>query len=553
MVYQMEGEMKYVSTAEMQAVEKEADANGLTYEMMMEHAGLGLAEQLSAKYDDRKDGGVLGLVGSGNNGGDTLVALAKLVEWGWNATAYIVRERPAGDPLVERLEAIGGKVLDASGDPKLEKLKSALTEHAILLDGVLGTGIKLPMRGKVGDILRTIKEYLDNLIDKPIIIAVDCPSGVDCDTGEASPDSLAADLTVTMAAIKRGLLEFPANDLIGDLCLVGIGLEEDDQRSQTWQGIKRFVADPDWVREKLPIRKRDAHKGTFGTALIVAGSVNYTGAVLLAGKAAYRAGVGLVTLGVPSPLHAALAGQIPEATWLLLPHEIGVIANGAAEIVLDNLEKSTAMLLGPGFGLEDTTKEFLVDLLAALPHGGKTSIGFVSAVSKISANEKRKLPPLIIDADGLKLLSRIPDWQEKIPRPSILTPHPGEMSVLTGLDVSEIQKARIDTAEKFANEWGHVVVLKGANTVIADPQGITSIIPVANPALASAGSGDVLAGIITGLRAQGFNAFEAAVSGSWIHAQSGIKAAEFLGTNTSVLAGDLLDAMIWVIQELESS
>ncbi len=543
--------MKYVSVAEMQAVEKEADANGLSYETMMKHAGLGLAELVAAKYNYLKDGGVLGLAGSGNNGGDTLVALAKMAEWGWKATVYIVQNRPDDDPLVKRLKSSGGEILEASGDPGFKKLKSELTDHAILMDGVLGTGIKLPLRGKVGGVLGATKRILGQTAEKPVVVAVDCPSGVNCDTGETSPESLVADMTVTMAAVKRGLLEFPANNLIGELRLVGIGLEDDDQRSQTWQGIQRRVASPDWVRKTLPQRQRDAHKGTFGTAMIVAGSVNYTGAVLLAGKAAYRVGVGLVTLGVPAPLHSALAGQIPEATWLLLPHEMGVIADGAAEVVIENLEKVSAILLGPGFGLEDTTKNFLINLLFAIPHGGKTSIGFVAPANKETAGEKQELPPLVIDADGLKLLARIPDWASKLPQPAVLTPHPGEMSVLTDLEVSEIQSTRVETAEKYAHEWGHVVVLKGANTVIAEPGGRTSLIPVASPALARAGSGDVLAGIIAGLRAQGLEAYEAAVSGSWIHAQSGIKSGETLGTNTSVVAGDLLASMVRVIQELE--
>jgi NAD(P)H-hydrate epimerase len=543
--------MKYVSTAEMRAVEKEADANGLSYEMMMENAGIALAEHLAVKYNYLKDGGVLGLVGSGNNGGDTLVALAKMAEQGWKATAYIVKNRPEDDPLVKRLESNGGEILEASGDPKFKKLKSELADHAILMDGVLGTGIELPLRGTVGKVLGATKRILDQIAEKPVVVAVDCPSGVNCDTGESSPDSLVADLTVTMAAIKRGLLEFPANDLIGELSLVGIGLEYDDQRSQTWQGIQRRVASPDWVRKTLPQRKRDAHKGTFGTAMIVAGSVNYTGAVLLAGKAAYRVGVGLVTLGVPAPLHSALAGQIPEATWLLLPHEMGVIAESAADVVIENLEKVSAVLLGPGFGLEDETKNFLIALLSAAPHGGKTIIGFVAPANKDTAGEKQELPPLVIDADGLKLLAKIPDWASKLPQPAVLTPHPGEMSVLTDLEVSEIQSARVETAEKYAHEWGHVVVLKGANTVIAEPGGRTSLIPVASSALARAGSGDVLAGIIVGLRAQGLEAYEAAVSGSWIHAQSGIRSGEILGTNTSVVAGDLLASMVGVIQELE--
>jgi NAD(P)H-hydrate epimerase len=159
---------------------------------------------------------------------------------------------------------------------------------------------------------------------------------------------------------------------------------------------------------------------------------------------------------------------------------------------------------------------------------------------------------LVIDADGLKLLARIPDWHRKLPKPSVLTPHPGEMAVLTGLEISEIQSQRVETAERYAREWGHVVVLKGANTVIAEPEGRTAIIPVASSSLARAGTGDVLAGIITGMRAQGVDAFEAAVSGCWIHAHSGLKAAKSLGTNTSVLAGDLLRSMVDVIHDLEN-
>jgi len=169
--------VKLVSTTEMQQVEREANENGLTYEMMMEHAGLGLAEQITAEYGDQKDGGIFGLVGSGNNGGDTLVALAKLSDWGWKATAYIVRARPEDDPLVERVRSSGG---------------------------ILGTGIKLPLRGTVKDVLIITKKSLSQMEMKPSLVAVDCPSGVDCDSGESAEDCLAADMTVTMAAVKQG-------------------------------------------------------------------------------------------------------------------------------------------------------------------------------------------------------------------------------------------------------------------------------------------------------------------------------------------------------------
>lgn len=544
--------MKLVSTAEMQKVEREADANGLTYAMMMEQAGLGLAEQVLASYLSLKEGGILGLVGSGNNGGDTLVALARLAEEGWAATAYIARSRPGDDPLIERLTAAGGIIVDGAADTKFSQLKSLVSEKAIIMDGILGTGIKLPLRGKVKGVLGRVQKTLDQMAEKPVVVAVDCPSGVDCDTGDAAGECLPADMTVTMAAAKQGLFRFPANNLVGELRLVGIGLEEDDKRSPSWQKIRRRVVDPELVKERLPSRGRDAHKGTFGTALIIAGSINFTGAALLAGKAAYRAGVGLVTMGVPAPLHSALAGQFPEGTWLLLPHEMGVIANGAAEVVLENLGNASAMLLGPGFGQEDTTRNFIAKLLSVTPAAKQTRIGFVASVKEEEPGERETLPPLVIDADGLKLLSELEDWPQLIEHTAVLTPHPGEMAVLSGLEVKDIQGERLAVAEEYAKKWGHVLVLKGANTVVAEPGGKTALIPVASPALARAGTGDVLAGIITGLRAQGLEAYEAAFCGAWIHARSGLLAARMLGTSRSVLAGDLIDAIPAVIQELES-
>jgi NAD(P)H-hydrate epimerase len=547
----MEGDVKLVSTAEMQKIEREADANGLSYEMMMEQAGLGLAEQVVTRYASLQDGGIIGLVGSGNNGGDTLVALAKLAEWGWNSSAYIVRKRPANDPLMKRLQSGGGNIIDGAGDEKFKQLKAALKNNAIVMDGILGTGISPPLRGSVKDVLGSAQKFLSQLEKKPVIVAVDCPSGVDCDSGEVAKESPNADMTVTMAAVKQGLLKFPANNLIGELSLVGIGLKNQDKRSPTWQGIKRQVVTAAQVRESLPVRGRDAHKGTFGTALIVAGSINYTGAALLAGRAAYRVGVGLVTMGVPAPLHSALAGHFPEGTWLLLPHEMGVIADTAAEIVLENLGNSSAVLIGPGFGVEDTTRNFLKKLFSASPKFKHTRIGFVSAAESELAGEMKDLPPAVIDADGLKLLSEIADWESLLDQTAVLTPHPGEMAVLTGQDVNRIQKDRTAAAEKYAKKWGHVVVLKGANTVIAEPGGRTAVIPVATPALARAGTGDVLAGMITGLRAQGLEAYESALSGAWMHAQSGLVAAQKLGTTRAVLAGDLLESLPEVLRSLE--
>jgi hydroxyethylthiazole kinase-like uncharacterized protein yjeF len=374
---------------------------------------------------------------------------------------------------------------------------------------------------------------------------------VDCDSGEAALECIPADMTVTMAAVKTGLLKFPAYKLAGEINLVGIGLPEGEAGLPAWKELRRSVVDEEYARAVLPERPLNAHKGTFGTAVAVVGSVNYTGAALLAGKAAYRVGAGLVTLAVAGPLHAALAGHFPEATWILLPDDLGVIAENAAPVLRKNLGRATAVLIGCGFGTEETTRLFLQRFLEYETQGKPRQIGFMPATQSQEANLTGKsLPALVVDADGLKLLSRIPNWAKLLPPGTVLTPHPGEMAILTGLSKEEIQADRIEVAERFANEWGQVVVLKGAFTVIAEPGGRTAVIPVATPALARAGTGDVLAGIILGLRAQGVKGFEAAAAGAWLHAQAGLLAAAAYGNTASVLAGDLIEFLPEVIAGL---
>ncbi|MGB7116940.1 MAG: NAD(P)H-hydrate dehydratase [Anaerolineales bacterium] len=541
--------MKLVTVAEMISIEREANAQGLTYETMMENAGRGLAETILEEYCDSKDGGILGLVGSGNNGGDTLVALSYLAEKGWQASAYIVRPRPADDVLMQRLIRAGGVIHEIGEDKNLSGLIKTMQDHAILLDGVLGTGIRLPLKPNLAEILDFIRIEIQNEPKPPIVVAVDCPSGVDCDSGETAPECIPANLTVTMAAIKSGLMKFPAFNLLGDLRVIGIGLPDEGKGLVTWKAVNCIVPEFEWVRQYMPPRPLDAHKGTFGTLLVVAGSINYTGAALLAGQAAFRSGAGLVTLAIPAPLHTSLSGQFPEATWLPLPHEGGVIASEASDIVLSNLERATALLVGPGFGLEGTTGEFLSRLLD-VNIGLNSKLDAKKSNASTSSDYKAKLPPLVIDADGLKLLAKIPSWWSYLPKQTVLTPHPGEMSVLTGLSTQDIQSDRLDIARDFSRKWGHILVLKGAFTVISAPDSQAAVIPVATPALARAGTGDVLSGLIAGLRAQGVDGFQAAVAGAWIHAQAGLLAAETIGNSASVLAGDVCDASVDVISAL---
>ena len=538
--------MKLVTVSQMQAIEKEADAGGLTYDQMMHNAGQGLADIIFDLFEDDLETEVVGLVGPGNNGGDTLVALTELAREGWKARAYLVKRKK--DDLVKAFTDAGGEVL--SGENAFEKLAESIETADVLLDGILGTGVKLPLKKDVAEFLSELNDLLDGLDEVPLIVAVDCPSGVDCDSGEIADEAIAADLTITMAAVKQGLLKLPAFEYVGDLEVVDIGLPDD---LAALNSLNVDVAEADSVAALLPERPLESHKGTFGTALIAAGSVNYTGAAALAGEAAYRIGAGLVTMAVPAPVHAALAGRFPEATWVLLPHEMGVIASGGAEVLAKNFERASALLIGPGFGTENSTREFIENLLEGKYSAKKATqrIGFVPQEKEKKTANDAKLPPLIFDADGLKLLAQIKDWNTKIPAPAVLTPHPGEMSALTGLTKELIQEKRQEIAAQYAKTWGHVVVLKGAFTVVASPDGRVTVIPTATPALARAGTGDVLAGLIVGLRAQGLEAYESAVAAAWIHAQAGLYAADDVGSTASVLASDVLNSVSDVLSDLE--
>lgn len=510
--------MKIVTVQEMISIEKAADSAGHTYLAMMEAAGKGLADEIQARYGKKPGLVITALVGSGNNGGDALVALDHLQSLGWRSKALIFRKRQDNDPLVGRFLENGGSLIEWwAKDPKTADIDTEINTADLILDGVFGTGIRIPLRDPTKTHLSNFKNRLEQAVDKPIIVAVDCPSGIDCDTGQVDPACIPADFTVTMAAIKKGLLEFPAYKFLGELCMVDIGLPDD---LTELNNISRDMITHDWVTAVLPDRPPDGHKGIFGTTLIIGGSVNYPGAVILAGSSAYHSGVGLVTIAVPSIIYEGVIGKLPEATWIKLDDDEGAISDSAISQVASSLIRPTACLIGPGLSLKQHTAKFLEGLFLL-----------------------DSLPPLVLDADGLTLARGIKKWPDILPAGSILTPHPGEMAVLTGYTVQEIQADRIGFAERYSREWNQIVLLKGAHTVIAEPGGKTRIYQGADPALARAGSGDVLAGIIAGLAGQGLPQFDAAAAGVWIHGQAGKQAEIIKGSSASVLAGDIVDSI----------
>ena len=536
--------MKLVTVQEMQAIEREADARGLSYAEMMQNAGKSLAEIIDKRFSKTEPKTIVGLVGPGNNGGDTLIALAHLQKKGWETCAFMVKKRSGEDAQEKALLDAGGKIIHGYEEAG-KNIKGIISDAAILLDGVLGTGITLPLRENVSKVLKAIQK----LEDLPTIVAVDCPSGVDCDSGEMAKETLTADLTVCMAAVKKGLLKQPAFGKCGEITVADIGIAKSNKAAKS---IRNYCADADMSRGFLPARPMDSHKGSFGKVVIAGGSINYCGAVILAAKAAYRVGAGLVTCAIPGAIYDAIAGTIPEATWLVLPHSMGILNGDSAGLVRENVRDAEVLIIGPGLGDTKDSLAFVEKVITADgERKSKGTLGFTqSSEWKAVRRKAQGLPPLVIDADGIRQLAKIEKWHAKLDSVSVITPHPGEMAALTGLKVSQIQNDRESVARKYAQKWGHVVVLKGAITVIASPDGECTFIPIATAALATAGTGDVLAGMIGGLIAQGLDTYEAAVAGAFLHGKAGMLAAGKAGQTFSVMAIDVADQIGPVIKQI---
>ncbi len=551
--------IKVITVEKSRELENKAHAGGLSFAEMMENAGRGTAVAID-RYLGASQKRIVVLVGPGNNGGDGLVAAHYLWEMGARVTCYLWKRRAEGDAHLKRIREDRLPLFGAEDDTSFEALRGLLSAADVVVDALLGVGVDRPIDGTLKELLHAARQAIverkatrelavvvppDWAEPGPVVVAVDCPTGLNCDTGELDPAALPADMTVTFAYPKVGLLRFPGADAVGNIVVADIAIPP-----ELAEEVGLEMASAEQIRAWLPVRPRAAHKGTFGRALIVAGSVNYVGAAALAGAGAKRVGTGLVTMALPMPIQPAVAANLTEATYLLLPHDMGVIASGAVKVLREKLEEYSALLLGPGLTQEKETVAFVHAFLGQERNERKRHIGFVSSAAA-EEPELPNLPPLIVDADGLNALAAAKRWWAALPPGTILTPHPGEMARLMGGDVTskEIQEDREGVATRMATEWNAVVVLKGAFTVVAAPGGRVMIMPFANPALASAGSGDVLAGAIVGLRAQGMDAFEAAVAGAFLHGLAGELARAELG-DMGVVAGDLPARLTQALQRI---
>ena len=528
---------KIATVKQMRALEAAADSHGVSYARMMELAGAAVFETVRARVEALSGARVVILAGLGNNGGDGLVAGRLLAEAGAIVQLFTLSPRDSGDENLRKALRAGVEVDDCKSDAGRKQFGGVMRGADVFVDALFGTGARLPIKGRAADLLAAAGAALRGR-EGVLRVAVDCPSGFDCDSGALDENLLPADVSVTFGAAKVGQFLFPGADALGELVLADIGWPPD---LPALAGVDLELASAAQVGAMLPKRLRDAHKGTFGAALVVAGSVNYAGAAYLAAAGAYRVGAGMVTVGAPGGIHSVLATLLPEATWLILPSDMGVISAGGAGVLQDALSRADALLLGPGWGTEKPTAGFLSTLLLEEGAAGIGRIGFgAERGASTETPGPASLPPTVVDADGLKLLAALPHWPRLLPAPAVLTPHPGEMAHLTGLSKDEIQADRVAVARRFADEWGHVLVLKGAFTVVAAPDGSATLQPFATAALARAGTGDVLAGLITGLLAQGLRAYPAAVAGAFLHGLAGELAATEVGAQASVLARDVL-------------
>ncbi len=522
--------MKLVTTAQMRQIEEKADAGGHSYDQMMDRAGRAVADAIEARFRVQ-DLPILILVGPGNNGGDGLVAARHLQRAGGYVSLYLWNRKTARDPNFKAIQDRNIPYVLHSKDGNLKELRRLLKDSRLVVDALLGTGASRPIGAPLSEILAALAAQRE-ADDPPYLVALDVPSGLNCDDGSLDPATVAADLTITLALPKWGLYLFPGAAATGEIVVRDIGIP-----ARLASGIEDEVATDEMVRRMLPDRPLDAHKGTFGKALIVAGSAHYTGAAYLASTAAARVGTGLVTLALAQNLHPVLAAKLTEVTFLLLPHDLGALVPEATRVLAERLTEYRAILVGPGLGQESATVKFVHRLLGLEETVGGKGLGFLTESE--AEEEQASLPATVLDADALNALTEATEWWGSLPEDVVLTPHPGEMGRLLDRPAEEIQDDRPGAVREAVQTWRRAVILKGAHTLVASPQGKLVVIPFANPALASAGTGDVLAGAVAGLMAQGLQPFEAAVAGAYLQGLAGAMVREALGDSGAV-AGDLL-------------
>lgn len=514
--------MQPVLTAdEMRAADRRTiEQVGLPGVVLMENAGAAVARAIRERHPSVRRIAIL--CGKGNNGGDGFVAARRLIARDPEVLLLGAIDDVGGDAAVHLRAYLGrgGRVREVLSAGDWARARAAALEADLVVDALLGTGLREAPRGLMARVIRDMERR------RGPVVAVDLPSGVASDGGRVPGPAVRADLTVTFAALKCGHVLPPACELCGEVAVADIGIPASLVESARLSLTEAKDAGSAWGR-----RERGAHKGRFGHVLAVAGSRGKSGAAILAGTAALRAGAGLVTVATPVPALARVAaGRAELMTEPLAATPAGTTAGRAVARALALAEERDAVVLGPGLGQSGGTRAFVRAFVAGCPR------------------------PLIVDADGLNALAALPTgggFRALLARraPTVLTPHPGEAARLLGTTARAVQNERLESARRLAGAAGAVVVLKGYRTIVADARGRAAVNPTGNPGLATAGSGDVLSGIVGALLARGRDAFSAAVAAVYAHGLAADRVAGRRGEE-GILAGDVIDALPETIRSL---
>jgi hydroxyethylthiazole kinase-like uncharacterized protein yjeF len=516
--------MKILTAKQMGEVDRlTSERYGIPSLLLMENAGRSVTDELVRSCPDLARKRILIICGTGNNGGDGLVVARHLAARGMRPEVWILGDasRYRGDALenwkmLQNLELLV-HVLPESRD------RTAQLRHSprpnVIVDALFGTGLSKPMGP---DFRRTI-EWVNQTRPHTFVASVDIPSGVFADCACIEGTAVEADLTVTFTALKAALVFPPAAEKAGRVIVAPIGspaalLENPEYRSE--------LIDGDIVRSVLPARPRDGHKGTFGHVFIIAGSRDKGGAALMTGLAAMRSGAGLVTLMLPESLRSRVFGKVPELmTCWLAETEEGTIDTASAPTVLEQLSQADALVIGPGLSTNPSTRRFVRDIVHEAP------------------------VPVILDADGINAFAGMTGRLcNEAGRPVVITPHPGEMARLLDVTIADVQRRRVECAERCSQKHNVYTVLKGYQTLIATPSGHLLVNTTGNPGMATGGTGDILSGIMGRFvagwkrtsRAESQKPLEDYVSAAvYLHGRAGDLAAEAKGEE-SLIATDLL-------------
>jgi NAD(P)H-hydrate epimerase len=515
--------MKILSAAQMREIDRKTiEEFGLPGLVLMENAGIGIVEAVRARFPHLEEERIVVVAGKGNNGGDGFVVARHFHNLGLSPTVLLLAglAELKGDAALNAnvAEKLGVEIVEIKTPADWTRAKKHLRTATIILDAIFGTGLSHPAEGLPAAAIKEINAV------NGYIVAVDLPSGLSADTFRIIGPAVRADLTVALGAPKIVHLFPPSEDLVGELLVSDISIPPVLFESPE---LTLQVSDREIVRPFFRRRERNGHKGTYGHVLILAGSRGKTGAAVLAGKAAYRAGAGLVTVATPAGCVPVIARSMAELMTEPLPETgVGTIGREALPRILDILRGKDALVLGPGLSVNPETTELVRTLLPRV---------------KIR---------VVIDADGLNILGGRLGILKQMTLPPILTPHPGEFARLLGLSVPDVLDDRLTLAPRFAKEHRAILVLKGHRTLIAGPDGRVFVNPTGNPGMGTGGSGDVLSGIVAALIMGAKDVFGATVAAVYVHGLSGdVAAAE--GGERGLIAGDLIKHLPAALKILE--